>query len=430
MGPEDAGMTPATRSPEIVRRVDLSIPEGSDVKTFLGELSYLAARKGLREPAVLERRDEVRRVRVELVGAADAIADILERPGQRRRSTPHTPPGGDVVLEGFHPRIVRDEVLPPPGASDPVYPDPEPLRRIGVPWDPTAYPPVTGGEPTKEPTKDVIVAIVDSGIMTRHEDVKDHLWEQPGYPNVRGTSVIGDKDDIEDKVGHGTLLAGTVLAAANRSPAVKLMTVKFIDGRTRPDGEHAADAIDWALDHGAHIINLSWELGIESPGPRLREAVEHARLAGVLVVVAAGNSGADNDKYPAFPACYGQAFDNVITVMATDRFDDKPGFSNYGEKSVHIAAPGVGIMSTHQHMARDNRWRYQRYDGTSAAAAYVAGAAAFLKTTCPGIGPKALRECLIATADIRPDLRCQAQGRLNLGRALEYIAAPAAARSV
>jgi hypothetical protein len=425
-------MTPATRSPEIVRRVDLSIPAGSDVKTLLGELSYLAARNGLQEPTVLDRRDDVRRVRVELRGAADAIADILEPPPrQRRGSTSHTPRSADVVLRGFHPRITRDEVLPPLGASDPEYPDPGPLRRIGVPWDPAApYQPVTRSAPTGEPTKDVIVAIVDSGTMTRHEDVEGHLWEQPGYPNVRGTSVIGSPNDIEDQVGHGTLLAGTVLAAANRSPAVKLMTVKFIDGRTRPDVDHAADAIDWALEHGAHIINLSWELGIESPRPRLREAVERACLAGVLVVVAAGNSGADNDEYPTFPACYGQAFDNVITVMATDRFDDKPGFSNYGEKSVHIAAPGVGIVSTHQHMAGDNRWRYQRYDGTSAAAAFVAGAAAFLKTTCPDIGPKALRECLIATADIRPDLRCQARGRLNLGRALDCVEAAAAAGSV
>ena len=408
---------------EIVRRIDLSIPAGSDVKAILGELSALATGKGLRALAVLDRRDDGRRVRVELVGPADAIADILEPP-RWRGPAPHTPRVRGVVLKGGHARIMRDEVLAPAGTPD-QYPDPAPLGRIGVPWDLTASPPGAVG---RAPDEDVIVAIVDSGIMTHHEDVKGRL--------VHGTSVIGG--GIEDEDGHGTLLAGTVLEASNRS--VKLMTVKFIDGRIRPHGGNAAKAIRWAVEHGAHVIDLSWELGIESPQYELRDAVKYARVKGVLVVVAAGNSGANNDERPAFPACFGHkkcqvlpgaALDNVITVMATDDFDDTPGFSNYGDTSVHIAAPGMRIISTQSYLsARPSELvSYQRYDGTSPAAAYVAGAAALLKSKNPTMSPKTIRDVLIETADRRPDLRCEAHGRLNVSRALAWVEAPGAVAS-
>jgi subtilisin family serine protease len=411
------------RSPRVTRRFDLTVPAGVDMDEVLRDLRRRAAENGLEPPRELDRRDKLGRLRAELVGPAHLVARILdpsaELAGYAREE-------GDVrrVLDrAFRARVLRDEVLPPPhAAADPVYPDPAPLRRIGAPWDPGVV------EPREASTRDeqspkVIVAIVDSGTMTGHDSLEGSLWEDPAAPGDRGYSVLDSS--IEDEDGHGTLLAGTVLAAANRSPAVKLMTLKFIDGRTRPDADRAARAIEWALGKRAHIINLSFELGMESSA--LTSALEHARTRGVLVVVAAGNSGADNDELPVFPAYYGQTLTNVITVMATDRFDDKPGFSNYGsrKKSVHIAAPGVGVVSTHQYLSAKPSGahprldhRYQRYDGTSASAAYVAGAAAFLKVAVPGLGPEDLKKCLMATADWR-DLPCQSEGRLNLGRALE-----------
>ena len=192
------------------------------------------------------------------------------------------------------------------------------------------------------------------------------------------------------------------------------MTVKFFDGRTLPTR-------DWGQGHrlggGQRRPHRQPELGGGIETPALRRAVERAGREGVLVVVAAGNTGADNDAYPSFPASYGQSMGNVITVMATDDFDDKPGFSNYGDTSVHISAPGMRIVSTHAYLAATLKagdlGRYQRYDGTSPSAAYVAGAAAFLKSVCPALGPKELRDYLVSTADPSRDQRRGPKPRLQ-----------------
>ena len=291
--------------------------------------------------------------------------------------------------------------------------------RIAAPAEPVA------GQDFRPPSKPVIVAIIDTGIMAGHPDLSGHLWVDPTNPGSHGVSMLAKWASIRDEDGHGTLLAGTVLAGANRSPAVRLMTVKFFDGRTRPDSDLGAKAIDWAVDNGAHIVNLSWAVGVETPA--LPRAVERAGREGVLVVVAAGNTGADNDAYPSFPASYGQSMGHVITVMATDDFDDKPGFSNYGDTSVHISAPGMRIVSTHAYLAATLKagdlGRYQRYDGTSPSAAYVAGAAAFLKSVCPALGPKELRDYLVSTADPSRDQRRGPKPRLNVEKARAAVEA-------
>src|SRR5262249_40805354 len=182
---------------------------------------------------------------------------------------------------------------------------------------------------------------------------------------------------------------------------------------------------------GLRGISMSWGLGVETPA--LRDAIEQAALRDVLVVAAAGNSGADNDKYPSFPACYGHEgcragafFPNVVAVMATDRDDAKPGFSNYGAASVHLAAPGVDVVSAHQYFAEapapGGGSRYQRYDGTSAAAAYVSGVAALLKSRLPQkLSAEDIKGILVETSDLRDDLRCRAKGRVNIGLALRAI---------
>jgi subtilisin family serine protease len=337
-------------------------------------------------------------------------------------------PSGDVadvltdLAEHFRARIADEEVLPARGAPyDLIYPDPGPLRRINAPWDPLASGP-SGAVSTGDA---VVVAVIDSGVMTKHPDLDGHLL--PGVSVIEGDA----ESDVDDEDGHGTLLAGTILSAANHSPAVRLMPVKFIDGRTRPQAKRAAEAL-WKAMKGhprPDVINLSWDLGVGSD--ELREAFDAVAGEHILVVVAAGNSGANNDVYPTFPACYGhrdcsgragRTLENVITVMATDRFDHKPGFSNYGAESVHLAAPGVGIVSTHLYLggaSAPGRGRlYQRYDGTSAAAAYVTGAAALLKSANRSLDAEALKDRLISAADRLPDLLCQARGRLNLGKAL------------
>jgi subtilisin family serine protease len=394
----------------VTRRVELRFSMGQ-VLPKLEELKDLAP-KGV---TVVERdrREPVSRLDLDLIGRMADVAGAVT-----------------VLASKFGAQVMRDEVLPPPGAKDdPPYPDPESARRIAAPGRSAApqHGPVSHVEP-------VIVAIIDSGIMASHPDLRGHLWDGPGHPPVHGRSFIGSPADVEDQDGHGTMLAGTALAGANGSPAVRFMAIKFFDARKPPEANLGGKAIKWAVDHWAQIINLSWAVGIEKPG--LRKAIEYARDKGVLIVVAAGNSGADNDAYESFPASYGgdKTLTNVITVMATDDLDDAPGFSNYGRKSVHIGAPGMRVISTHSYLAATpkppDEFRFQRYDGTSASAAYVAGAAALLKSKNQTLSPENIREILMATADDRPDLRCVAQGRLNVAQALARVPAiPAAQRA-
>jgi subtilisin family serine protease len=187
--------------------------------------------------------------------------------------------------------------------------------------------------------------------------------------------------------------------------------------------DNAASAIIRAVDKEAQIINASWNVGLDSP--ELEGAIEYARKRNVLVVVAAGNNGGDNTRYPSFPASSDS--DNLISVMATDRNDQKAGFSNYG-KNVHIAAPGVDVVSTFPYLCEppappslSYNPAYRSYGGTSAAAAHVSGAAALLLSIQPSWTPEKVRGHFMETVDPVPDLRryCRAGGRLNVGRAVE-----------
>jgi subtilisin family serine protease len=275
----------------------------------------------------------------------------------------------------------------------------------------------------------VVVAIVDSGIMTDHPHLRRHLWtmKENGQPKtvqgqlVRGARCMGGVQDydITDQDGHGTMLAGSILATANAVNDVEIMAVKFFDVITQPIAANAAQAIRFAVQNGAHIINLSFDLGIGSD--ELQQAIQSATAAGALVVIAAGNTGSDNDRYPLVPASYAKACppDNVIVVMASDEYDERPTFSNFGSVTVDLAAPGVKIESTRTFLRTlEPANLYGRYTGTSAAAAQVTGAAALLKSQNPSRLAKDLKQCLMDSVDKLPWLKCWSGGRLNLGRAL------------
>ena len=263
------------------------------------------------------------------------------------------------------------------------------------------------------------VAILDTGIHTSHPDLSSHLWDDGSGHN--GVNVLTFSNDVFDADGHGTLLAGTVGAISNNLIGIaaaqwplRLMAVKFHDLQNPPSALNAALAIAWALapTRRASIIVAAW--GIPIPLLVLEVAIQVASVLGVLFVAAAGNDGLDNDVLPTFPACYD--VDNVVSVMASDLDDEKPGFSNYGLRTVHLAAPGVEILSTDTSVDAGTA-RYKAYSGTSAACAHVAYAAALLKTMNPGWSPIEMREHLIASVDPNPWLHCQARGRLSLDRA-------------
>jgi subtilisin family serine protease len=278
----------------------------------------------------------------------------------------------------------------------------------------------------------VLVAIVDSGIQWAKDGAS--VW-QP-HPDLAASMAAGGPppEEVQDLDGHGTFLAGTVAAVSNNAlgiaalawpagAAIKILALRFFDLGLPLTAFGAAAAIDQAVALNADIINVSWDVGM--PSTPLRDALDLTLQQGRLVVVAAGNDGTDNDLLPTWPASYG--FANMISVMASTRRDDKASFSNYGLTSVDLAAPGVGILSTHFYLTTP---AYRTYSGTSAACAFVTSAAALLKALNPGLTPPEIKAHLRASVDRFPDdLKCVARGRLNLESAISgplQIAEPAA----
>jgi hypothetical protein len=284
----------------------------------------------------------------------------------------------------------------------------------------------------------VTVAIVDTGINVTHPDLRGHLWT--GATGHHGWNVIDDSGDVGDLDGHGTLLAGTIGAVSNRataSPAaarpIRLMAVKFRDERHPPDALTGLLGIVWAATRQARVIVLAWDLPARSLVLEAAIAVLNGPGFEVLFVAGAGNDGVDNDACdrcadgvlpPTYPAS--APLDNVVSVMASDEEDDRPAFSNYGLSTVHLAAPGIRILSTHPYLTSAE---WMEYGGTSAACAHVASAAALLRALNSAWKPKQVREHLIASADSSRWLACEARGRLSLARAVcgpLTIASPAA----
>lgn len=214
-------------------------------------------------------------------------------------------------------------------------------------------------------SRDVVVAVVDEGVNISHPDLKSNIWLNKGeVPNnyedddnngyvddVRGYDFYNDDStvfDIADGDRHGTHVAGIIGAQGDNAIGVSgvnwnvtIMPVKFL-GPEGGDDFSGAEAIVYAVDNGADVINCSW--GGYGGSPVVDEAIEYARKANVLIVAAAGNSGTNADNNPFWPA--GSESPNVITVAATDKNDKLAAFSNFGQRTVDLAAPGVEVTST------------------------------------------------------------------------------------
>jgi subtilisin family serine protease len=242
--------------------------------------------------------------------------------------------------------------------NDPYYARQWNLRRIGAPdaWK------VTKG-------KGVTIAIVDTGIDRRHEDLAKNLSP------LSLDAIHGDAraDDLCPGFCHGTGVASVAAAVTNNrvgiagvAPEAKLMSIRVFSSIAGAAGPDVASGVMWAADHGAKVINLS--LGIGLPvDPLLQDMFElsmiRATAKGSLVVAAAGNS--------ALPFCSSPAFNPaVLCVGATNSLDQPTGFSNYGVR-IDVMAPGQGIwMAT--------RAGYTSAAGTSFAAPMVSGVGALL----------------------------------------------------
>ncbi len=232
---------------------------------------------------------------------------------------------------------------------------------------------------TNLPT-DVIVAIVDTGVLHTHPDLIDNRFQNAAGNN--GFDFVNNDNDPTDDNGHGTHCAGIVGARANNAigvtgvmgTRVKIMGVKVLGADGSGDLTAIVNGIRYAADQGAHVINLS--LGGQFASTALRDAVTYAAGKGTVVVIAAGNSNALMDTGTNFfsPSGYAKDIPGAIAVGSVDAVTGaRSSFSNYGTTYVWIGAPGSnGILSTYTGNA------YTALQGTSMASPVVAGAAALL----------------------------------------------------
>jgi subtilisin family serine protease len=189
-------------------------------------------------------------------------------------------------------------------------------------------------------SRDVIVAVVDSGIAYNHPDLGANMW-----PGLGWDFLAGDGQPL-DYNGHGTHVAGTIGAAGNNGTGVtgvswnvQLMALRVATGAGTLRSSDIADAFRYACAHGARVVNGSF--GGSAPSELQRQAI--AECPNTLFVFAAGNDAEDNDTIGRYPCDYD--LPNLVCVAATDRNDRLAGFSNFGATTVHLAAPGVDIVS-------------------------------------------------------------------------------------
>ena len=199
----------------------------------------------------------------------------------------------------------------------------------------------------------VIVAVVDSGINYNHRELIQNMWNGATTYPYHGWDFIDSDNDPMDLDGHGTHIAGIIgayggdgIGVSGVCWRVNLMAVRVLDASGSGTTTSVCNGIDFAVDRGAHIINVS--LG-GSASNTLLSSIQRAKTYGVIIAAAAGNENTQNPQY-SFPAAYTSISycsdcDNVISVGAIDQNGDLAYFSNYGTSWVDIAAPGVNILS-------------------------------------------------------------------------------------
>jgi len=283
-------------------------------------------------------------------------------------------------------------------------------------------------------TDEVVVAVLDTGVDYNHEDLTENMWRRPEkmapyHDNELGTiddqdgfNAIDGSDPMDDN-GHGTHCAGIIgaegennLGIAGVNWKVQIMPLKFMNAGGSGSTKDAIEAINYVIDRkkagvNVRIISASW--GSTQKSRALGEVIRKAYENDILFVAAAGNSSVDNDRNPHYPSSYDSP--NVVSVAALDRHDALASFSNYGAKSVAIAAPGVDILSTWL----DNA--YEEKSGTSMATPVVSGVAALILAEQPQMSVDDLKKKLLASTDPIAALKGKTvtAGRINAAKALD-----------
>lgn len=286
-------------------------------------------------------------------------------------------------------------------------------------------------------SRDIVVAVVDSGVDYYHEDIIDNLWinedetpdngeddDNDGFiDNIYGADFIYDDGDPLDRYGHGTHCAGTIAAVGNNSLGVvgvnwqtRIMAVQGLDDDGYGSIYAMANGICWAADQGAHVLSNSWGYHLRVPSdPVIEDAVRYAYNKGCVIVFAAGNNNDDVQFYSP------QNMDETITVAATDYNDEKAGFSCWGWK-VDVSAPGVDILSLRANgTGKEERVvgeYYYRGTGTSMSCPHVSGLAALMLAKNQSLNPDLVKNMIRNTVDPVESNVYVGTGRINASEAL------------
>ncbi len=293
-------------------------------------------------------------------------------------------------------------------------------------------------------SRDIIVAIVDTGIDVNHPDLKNNLWRNPGesgldekgndkatngidddgngyVDDVHGWNFVHGNHNLKDNHGHGTHIAGIVGAEGGNkygvtgvAPKVSLMVLKYFDPNSPGNNlVNTIKAFNYAVSMNAHIINYSGG-GLEFSKPEFT-AVKQAEQKGILFVAAAGNERTNSDFNKYYPADYD--LDNIISVTAINPTLRVLSSSNYGVQTVDIAAPGENIYSTLPNQS------FGPMTGTSQATAFVSGVAALLMAHNRDFDAKAVRKYILRTGDSLQWLKSKTSTskKLNVYRTLTML---------
>jgi subtilisin family serine protease len=263
-------------------------------------------------------------------------------------------------------------------------------------------------------SRDTIIAIIDTGVDLAHPDLISKL--------ITGATFTLPDGLPQDDGGHGTHVAGIAAAATNNNTTgvagvcweCRIMPLKAMS-KTTGSTSTVSSAIRYAVDHGAHVINLS--LGGPDGNTTLHNAVRYAYLANVPIVAAMMNEAESHPSTIYYPAAYSE----TIAVGSTDKMDIRSSFSSYGGH-IDLTAPGSEILNTYWVEVEPNQHTYAYLWGTSMAAPHVAGVIGLMRSVAPHIGIEEIRTIIKTSADDLGDPGWDifyGAGRVNAKQALK-----------
>ncbi|MDP2812679.1 MAG: S8 family serine peptidase [bacterium] len=304
--------------------------------------------------------------------------------------------------------------------------------------------------------KEVVVAVLDSGVDLDHPDLVDSIWKNSG--EIASDGLDNDKNSYIDDfsgwdfvasdnnpepdliegydytaINHGTIVAGIIAASLNGTgiigiaPRAKIMPLKILNEKGVGNTLVLAQAIDYAVENGADIINLS--LVGSAFDENLKKSINNAYNRGVMIVAASGNEsneGISLDLSPRYPVCEMNAGNQVLGVAAVDENKRMPVFSNYGASCIDLSAPGTNFYSTVYNNVENTEFTsYYKggWSGTSVAAPIVSATAALIKMNFSDLRPYDIYHIIInSTSDLQkanPDNYADlGSGLVDIGAAL------------